>query len=400
MSSSIRESVKSASLKRRRIDNQSDYYEEDSDGSARYQASQPKKRNASAQPSSSTAAASLDKSSKKAARMERNRQAAQASRDRKKHYTQELETRLQELESQLASSSGVVSSSISDPADQERIAQLEAENTALRSQLACAQSETLTVKQRLDGLEAKLELLTSVLSNTKSSSPTPFVSPKEMSLLPSPPSPFSFPLFDPTTLVDLLPAPIPSQAIPEEASSLMTGGRGNLQPQQQTLSQSHQQVNQVDPLVARERKVTLPRNSTLVSSLMTRHSHCLDSKFPLLPLPVNRHSSRNPRSETSSTTTTKLRMKNYQLWQKNLLLLGTTALQTCPSIQQSILQTCRSIQQQQRQPNSSSIQRIGSLVIKQRMSMPFRRNLNSNLNRRLMGKNKLRLVFKVNVRDR
>jgi len=334
--------------------------------------------------------------------MERNRQAAQASRDRKKNYTQELETRLQELESQLlANGGGGVSSSTSDPADQERIAQLEAKNTALRSQLACAQSETLTVKQRLDGLEAKLELLTSVLSNTKSSSPTPFVSPKEMSLLPSPPSPFSFPLFDPTTLVDLLPAPIPSQAIPEEASSLMTGGRGNLQPQQQTLSQSHQQVNQVDPLVARERKVTLPRNSTLVSSLMTRHSHCLDSKFPLLPLPVNRHSSRNPRSETSSTTTTKLRMKNYQLWQKNLLLLGTTALQTCPSIQQSILQTCRSIQQQrQRQPNSNSIQKIGSLVIKQRMPMPFRRNLNSNLNRRLMGKNKLRLVFKVNVRDR
>ncbi|GAA5837493.1 hypothetical protein JCM5353_001738 [Sporobolomyces roseus] len=137
---------------------------------------QPKKR-----ASRSTAS---EKAAKKSARMERNRIAAQASRDRKKNHTDFLESRISELEQQLAASTSSSSSSFPLPTppttrlDQlplpplvdSEVTQLREENASLRTQLELEKMESKGLQLRLASLEGKfgrLEQLFEKLGNTK-----------------------------------------------------------------------------------------------------------------------------------------------------------------------------------------------------------------------------------------
>ncbi|BGP18229.1 hypothetical protein JCM10213_007858 [Rhodosporidiobolus nylandii] len=133
-----------------------------------------------------------EKEQRRIARMIRNRNAAQASRDRKKEHTAFLERRCAELEAQLRaagsfpSSTGSTASSrvtsaaaarkqreasvvssagsaASSSGLQDRIADLEDENDALRSQLHAEQADKQHLMARLSSVEDKLSRLAHLL---------------------------------------------------------------------------------------------------------------------------------------------------------------------------------------------------------------------------------------------
>ncbi|GAA5969037.1 hypothetical protein JCM11641_007448, partial [Rhodosporidiobolus odoratus] len=107
-----------------------------------------------------------EKAAKKTARMERNRIAAQVSRDRKKNQAQYLETRVAELEAQLAiSTSSVLVPSTAPPADDSASAQLKEENEALKTQLSLEKRQSQALQIRLSALESKFGRLEQLLSS-------------------------------------------------------------------------------------------------------------------------------------------------------------------------------------------------------------------------------------------
>ncbi|GAA5992656.1 hypothetical protein JCM5350_005613 [Sporobolomyces pararoseus] len=130
-----------------------------------------------------------EKATKKAARMERNRIAAQASRDRKKNYTDHLESRIAELEAQLANSTSTPASSTSSTAltllpsppthflnlqplplgvvDPE-VVRLREENESLRTQLELEKLESKGLQLRLSSLEGKFGRLEKLLTQLSS----------------------------------------------------------------------------------------------------------------------------------------------------------------------------------------------------------------------------------------
>ncbi|GAA5947117.1 hypothetical protein JCM3765_002164 [Sporobolomyces pararoseus] len=130
-----------------------------------------------------------EKATKKAARMERNRIAAQASRDRKKNHTDYLESRIAELEAQLANSTSTPASSTSSTAltllpsplthllnlqslplgvvDPE-VVRLKEENESLRTQLELEKLESKGLQLRLSSLEGKFGRLEKLLTQLSS----------------------------------------------------------------------------------------------------------------------------------------------------------------------------------------------------------------------------------------
>ncbi|KAK4045918.1 X-box-binding protein 1 [Microbotryomycetes sp. JL201] len=164
-----------------------------------------------------------EKEARKQARMIRNRNAAQASRDRKKEHTAWLEARVAQLEAQLslpssmspsaaaAPSPAVLASTrhssgqagsyqrevsespsmtpaadpviVSDPADAQRITELEDENETLRARLQAEQDETTRLRKRLETLEDKFVRLEQFMS-----APLSTAAPDPTASLPSPSS--------------------------------------------------------------------------------------------------------------------------------------------------------------------------------------------------------------------
>ncbi|SCV68563.1 BQ2448_684 [Microbotryum intermedium] len=117
-----------------------------------------------------------DKIAKKELRMERNRIAAQASRDRKRVHQESLESKIEDLERQLAQAlSGSATSSPSrgrsiTPADSQHLVD---ENETLRSQLETERRQSAALKGRLGALEAKFLRLERLLSSPSSTSAAP-----------------------------------------------------------------------------------------------------------------------------------------------------------------------------------------------------------------------------------
>ncbi|GAA6017557.1 hypothetical protein JCM10207_001206 [Rhodosporidiobolus poonsookiae] len=185
-----------------------------------------------------------EKEQRRIARMIRNRNAAQASRDRKKEHTAYLERRVADLEAQLRAQGGgsapsrstasslsaqstsasasklarshreaSVTSSVGSSehgSSQGRIADLEDENEALRSQLHLEQAESAQLRTRLDALEHKLVQLSAHVhpgGGDSATGPSPFFTSSGTSTPP-------FPAFQPTFAFDtpnLSPLPQPEE---------------------------------------------------------------------------------------------------------------------------------------------------------------------------------------------
>ncbi|GAA6019273.1 hypothetical protein JCM10207_005061 [Rhodosporidiobolus poonsookiae] len=185
-----------------------------------------------------------EKEQRRIARMIRNRNAAQASRDRKKEHTAYLERRVADLEAQLRAQAGgsapsrstasslsaqstsasasrlarshreaSVTSSVGSSehgSSQGRIADLEDENEALRSQLHLEQAESAQLRTRLDALEHKLVQLSAHVhpgGGDSATGPSPLFTSSGTSTPP-------FPAFQPTFAFDtpnLSPLPQPEE---------------------------------------------------------------------------------------------------------------------------------------------------------------------------------------------
>ncbi|KAK4055120.1 hypothetical protein OIV83_000400 [Microbotryomycetes sp. JL201] len=169
-----------------------------------------------------------EREQRKEERMERNRRAAQASRDRKKAQQDHLETRIAELEEQLAAAvSGQTTIAVRDDVatsatDDDRLTRLEHENNALRLQLSTERAQSAALKARLGSLEAKFSRLEDLLKGdggagapvsldtTAAPSPARPILPS-----PAPSQPFNFevdlspPLTTATNLFPSLPTALP-----------------------------------------------------------------------------------------------------------------------------------------------------------------------------------------------
>ncbi|KAK4057650.1 hypothetical protein OIO90_001298 [Microbotryomycetes sp. JL221] len=189
-----------------------------------------------------------EREQRKEERMERNRRAAQASRDRKKAQQDHLETRIAELEQQLADAlanqqtttlaAGPVpvpvpahapssSRDVSPSNDtDERVIRLERENTQLRQQLQTEKLESDALKARLGSLELKFARLEDLLKgDTTTATPT-----SSRPVLPSPAPSLAFSLdstLDLAPVADTLFAPLPHAQpnLPPALSPRRTRGR-------------------------------------------------------------------------------------------------------------------------------------------------------------------------------